>query len=231
MPPTASTTSEDHNRRTPLSRQRVLQGAVRLADRVGVLGFTIRKLAEELDTKPMTIYHHVDGKEAILDGMIDVVFDEIDLPPTDLTWPEALRVRCTSAREVLARHPWATPLMESRSTPGPHTLAHHEAVLATLRSGGLSIPLTAHAYAILDSYVYGFALQEASLPIQASDDLADLATSIFDQSTMAAYPHLAELTTQHVLQPGYDFGSSFDYGLEMLLDGLATAAEREASDT
>ena len=118
--------------------------------------------------------------------------------------------------------------MESRATPGPETLAHHEAVLATLRRGGLSIPLTAHAYAILDSYVYGFALQEATLLIETEEDLADVAASIMDEAAMAAYPHLAELTIEHVLQPGYDFGSSFTYGLDLLLDGLAAAAEREA---
>ncbi len=214
--------------RTPLSRERVLDGGVALADRIGVMSFTIRKLADELGTRPMTIYHHVDGKDAILDGMIDRVFAAIDLPPDDQPWKDAVRARCVSARSVLARHPWATPLMESRSSPGPETLAHHDAMLGTFRRGGLSLPLTAHAYAILDSYVYGFALQEATLVVEADVDLVDLAEGML--AALAEYPHMAEFTTGHVLQPGYDFTSSFEFGLDLLLDGLAEAAAREASE-
>ncbi|MBY5162149.1 TetR/AcrR family transcriptional regulator C-terminal domain-containing protein [Salsipaludibacter albus] len=222
------TTEATADERVPLSRERVLDGAVALADRIGVMSFTIRKLADELDTKPMSIYHHVDGKDAILDGMIDRVFAQITTPPEDLGWKEAVRVRCLSAREVLGRHPWATPLMESRATPGPETLGHHDAVIGTFRRGGLSIGLTAHAYAIIDSYVYGFALQEATLVTEADTDLTELAEGMLAE-VMADYPHLAELTTEHVLQPGYDFGSSFAYGLDLLLDGIAAAAEREAT--
>lgn len=220
MPPS----SPDTDVRTPLTAERVLEGAVALADRIGMQPFTIRKLAEELGVKPMTIYHHVDGKDAILDGMVDTVFAKIDLPPDDLGWKEAIRARCVSARAVLARHPWATPLMESRTNPGPATLHHHDAVLACLRRGGLSVELTAHAYAILDSYVYGFALQEATLLIEAEDDLVEVAAAMMGADFASAYPHLTELTTEYVLQPGYDFGASFEIGLDLLLDGIEAAA-------
>ena len=215
--------------RPVLTPQRVIAAAVQLADAIGVDALTIRKLAAELDVKPMTIYHHVSNKEAIIDGMVDVVFDEIDLPPTDLDWKQAIRRRAASAREVLARHPWAAPLMESRTSPGPATLRHHDAVLGCLRAGGFSLEMTAHAYAVIDAYVYGFALQEASLPATAGDEMADLAQSMSAAMPAGEYPHLVEFTTEHVLRPGYDFGREFDFGLDLILDGLeadlaATAA-------
>ncbi len=183
-------------------------------------GFTIRKLATAIDVKPMTIYHHLPNKEAIIDGMVDLIFAEIDLPPVGGDWKEAMRRRARSARTVLARHPWATPLMESRTNPGPATLKHHDAVLGCLRQGGFSIEMTAHAYALIDAYIYGFALQEASLPATGGEDMAELADAIVEQFPADAYPYLMELTTEHVLKPGYDFGSEFEFGLSLILDGL-----------
>ncbi|MGK0331075.1 MAG: AcrR family transcriptional regulator, partial [Minisyncoccia bacterium] len=130
----------------------MLSGALTLADEIGIDDFTIRRLADVLDVKPMTIYHHVPSKEAIIDGMVDVVFSEIGLPDAALGWKAAVRGRCASARVVLARHRWAAPYMESRTSPGAATLAHHDAVLGCLRSG-MSIEMTAHAYAMLDAFV------------------------------------------------------------------------------
>lgn len=210
--------------RQALSPQRVIAAAVALADADGVDALTIRKLATELDVKPMTIYHHVPNKEAIIDGMVDVVFAEIDLPPTDLDWKRAIRQRATSAREALARHPWAAPLMESRTSPGPATLRHHDAVLGCLRAGGFSLEMTAHAYAVIDAFIYGFALQEANLPATAGGEMADLAQAMSAAMPMGEYPHLVEFTTQHVLRPGYDFGHEFDFGIDLVLDGLEAAA-------
>lgn len=211
--------------RTTLTRARVLRDAVALADDIGMDGFTIRKLATALDVGPMTIYHHVPNKEAIIDGMVDLVFSEIELPPTDTDWKAGMRHRARSARAVLARHPWATPLMESRTTPGPATLRHHDAVIGCLRNGGLSIETTAHAYALVDSYIYGFALQETNMPATAGDDMADVATAITGDLPVGEYPHLMELTAEHVLQPGYDFGAEFQYGLDLILDGLDAASQ------
>lgn len=223
-----TTTAEGDWHRPRLTRERVLETAVSLADRIGIEDLTIRRLAAELDVKPMTLYHHVPGKEAILDGVADLVFAEIDDPPEDLPWKDALRHRCVSARHVLRRHPWATPLLESRTSPGPATLHHHDAVLGCLRRGGLSWQLTAHAYAILDAFVYGFALQEASLPSSEGADLAELADQMVAAFPPGMYPHFLGFTTQHVLRPGYSFGVSFDVGLDLLLDGLEAAAIREA---
>lgn len=210
--------------RTPLSRERVLAGAVALADKIGVESLTIRKLATELGVKPMTIYHHVANKEAIIDGMVDIVFAEIDTPPTDRDWKSAMRHRAESARTVLARHPWAAPLMESRTSPGPATLNHHDAVIGCFRRGGFSWELTAHAYALIDAYIYGFALQEANLPATGGDDLGELAETIFESFPVGDYPHLMEFTAEHVMQPGYDFRAEFAFGLDLILDGLEAAA-------
>lgn len=206
--------------RPALTRQRVIDAAVGLADREGIDALTIRALAVELDTRPMTLYHHVAGKDAILDGVVDQVFAEIELPLTDLPWRAAMRQRCLSAREVLRRHPWATSLMESRATPGPANLAHHDAVLACLRGGGLEWQLVAHAYALLDAFVYGFAVQEASLPFGDSEHTAELADQIMAAFPPGAYPAFVEFTTQHVLRPGYSFDDSFGFGLDLLLDGI-----------
>ncbi|MCP5024981.1 MAG: TetR family transcriptional regulator [Actinomycetia bacterium] len=218
------TTTGDGSPQAPLTAQRVLAGAIALADRIGIEPFTIRKLAIELDVKPMTIYHHLPNKEAILDGMVDIVFSEIELPPVATFWKTAIRLRSVSAREVLGHHPWAAPLMESRTSPGFATLRHHDAVLGCFRQGGFSVPMTAHAYAIIDSFIYGFALQEANLPFGGGDEIAELADSIMKDFPVDEFPHLAELTGQHVLQPGYGFGHSFEVGLDLLLDGLEAMA-------
>ncbi len=210
--------------RAPLSQERVIAGAVELADAIGIDPLTIRKLAAHLGVTPMAIYHHVASKEEIVDGMVDTVFAEIELPPPAQDWKAAIRVRSRSARAVLARHPWATPLMETRTNPGPAVLGHHDAVIGCLRRGGLSVAMTAHAYALIDAFVYGFALQEAGLPFDTPEEAAAVAAAMAEGFPADAYPHLAELTFEHVLVPGYDFAAEFDYGLDLLLDALAERA-------
>jgi AcrR family transcriptional regulator len=207
-------------KRVPLSRERVLRGAIAVADAAGIGALTMRSLAQELGVKPMTLYHHVANKDEILDGIIDVVFSEIDLPSADADWQTAMRQRAISARRVLARHPWATPLMESRTNPGPATLRQHDSVIGTLRRAGFSIQMTAHAFSLLDSYVYGFAVQEAGLPFDSPEAVPEVADAILAQFPSEEYPHLAELATEHVLQPGYDYGNEFEFGLDLILDGL-----------
>lgn len=211
-------------KRAPLNARRILEAAVALADTIGIDSFTIRKLATALDTAPMTIYHHVRSKEELIDGMVEIVFDEIGKPPEELDWKEAIRIRCHSAREVLGRHRWAAPLMESRTSPGPANLAHHDAVIACLRRGGLSLQLTAHAYAILDSFVYGFAFEEATLPGSDSAELTRIAQEMSLDLQLEHYPALAEFTAGHVLQPSYNFGDSFAFGLDLIIAGLDRAS-------
>jgi AcrR family transcriptional regulator len=207
--------------RVPLSRERVLAGAVALADADGIAALTIRSLAQHLDVKPMSLYYYVANKSEILDAIVDVVFSEIDLPTVDGDWRSEIHLRATSARQVLRRHSWAIGLLESRTTPGPATLRHHDAMLGTLRSAGFSIAMTAHAYALIDSYVYGFALQEAALPFEGPDTVATVAAPMMEQFSAGGYPHLVELTTEHILQPGYDFGDEFEFGLNLILDALS----------
>lgn len=214
-------------KRTPLSAQRIFVEAVALADAEGMAGVTMRKLADRLGVEPMSIYHHVANKEQIIDGMVDLVFAEIELPQLGEDWRMALRARTASGREVLGRHPWAIPLMETRTTPGPATLRHHDAVLGALRSSGFSIVLAAHAIALLDAFMYGFAMEEANLPFSTPEETAALAADVLDQFPSQDYPHLAELTAEHVLAPGYDFGAEFDFGLDLILDGLARLAHTE----
>jgi AcrR family transcriptional regulator len=206
--------------RLRLSRERVLRGAVAVADRGGLDALTIRSLAESLGAKPMSVYHYVANKDKILDGIVDLVFSEIELPTTTGEWRGEMRRRAVSARKVLRAHPWAVGLMESRTSPGPATLRHHDAVIATLRAAGFSPELTAHAYALLDSYTYGFALQEAGLPFDATDSVADVAEPIMERFSTGEYPHLVEMATDYYLRPGYDFGDEFEWGLDLILDGL-----------
>lgn len=214
--------------RRTLTRPRVLEGAVAIADRAGVGALTMRALADEVGVKPMSLYHHVEGKDDVLDGIVDLVFSQIDLPREELGWREAIRRRCLSAREVLRAHPWATPLMETRTSPGPATLAHHDAVVATFRRAGFSVPMTAHAYSLVDSYVYGFALQEAGLPFDTPEEAAAVAEAMLEQMPDGEHPHLEELAAEHVLQPGYDYGDEFAWGLDLILDGLERAQGRGA---
>ena len=223
-------TDPDAAPRTPLTRQRVLRAAVALADRGGVGALSMRKLAQELGVEAMSLYHHVANKDDILDGIVDVVFGEIELPTGEAGWEAAMRRRAVSAREALRRHPWATGLMESRRTPGPANIRHHDAVLGVLRNAGFPIELAAHAYSLLDSYIYGFALQEASLPFHTPEEAAEVAQEIMSVFPADDYPHLAEIATEHALQPGYDYGDEFLYGLDLILDGLARARAAAGGD-
>lgn len=214
-------------RRAPLSREGVLRAAIAIADAGGLAALTIRSLADELGVKPMSVYHHVANKEAIIDGVIDIVFSEIELPPADADWQAALRRRANSARAVLRRHPWATPLMESRSHPGPATLQHHDAVLGSLRRGGFPIKLAGHAYSLLDSYIYGFALEEAALPFTPRD-VDDVIVDFLAQFPAEQYPYLVEFAQQRVMQPGYDYGDEFEFGLELIFDALERRLQHES---
>jgi len=193
----------------------------------------MRRLAHEIGVEAMSLYHHVANKDDILDGIVDIVFSEIELPSGDADWKAAMRQRAISVREALLRHPWATGLMESRSTPGPETLRHHDAVLGILRNAGFSVELAAHAYSLLDSYIYGFALQETNLPFKTSEELAAVGETILGHLSADEFPHFTEMAVEHALQPGYDYGNNYLFGLDLILDGLDraldTARSRSAS--
>ena len=215
----------------PLSKERVLHAAVALAVRDGIESLTMRKLADELGAGAMSLYHYVPNKDELLDGMVEIVFGEIELSTTDVDWKTAMRRRAISTREVLNRHRWAVGLMESRTTPGPASLRVHNAVLGYLREGGFSIELTIQAYSVLDAYIYGFALQEKSVPFESAEEAAAVAeeqvrefAELAEEREFAAlaeeFPYLAEVVAGHVAEVGFDFATAFEFGLDLILDAL-----------
>ncbi len=210
--------------RRPLTRKRVLRAAMVQADRGGLEELTMRKLADALHVAPMALYRHVANRDDLIDAMIDVVFSEIEAPLPDVDWRTAMRRRGISLRDALLRHRWATGLMESRARPGPANLGHHDAVLGNLRASGFSLELAAHAYSALDSYIYGFALTKMNLPFDASTDMSEMADRMLEPFPADTYPHLVEFITGHAMKPGYDYGGEFEYGLDLVLDGLERAA-------
>ncbi|MCO1654913.1 TetR/AcrR family transcriptional regulator C-terminal domain-containing protein [Pseudonocardia humida] len=213
--------------RSPLNRDRVLRAAADLADRDGLAALTMRKLGQELGVEAMSLYKHVANKDEVLDGLAELVLGEFDLPTDDVGWRQAMRRRAVSARAALARHPWGTVVL-SRTRPGPAMLRNLDSVIGSLRRAGFSVELAAHAFSLLDSYVYGYAVQEASLPFDTPAELTELTASIMDGFSAAAYPHLAEMGAELIMKPGYDHGEQFGYGLELVLDGLERARDAAA---
>jgi AcrR family transcriptional regulator len=215
-------TDTEAPRRIPLTRERVLDAATRLADRGGIESLSMRKLGQELGVEAMAIYYHFTDKEEVVDGIVDIVFDEVTLPAAGPDWRTGMRVRALSLRDALARHRWAIGLMESRRSPGPASLRHHDAVLGCLRSSGFDLPMAAHAYSVLDGYIYGFALTKMSLPFETTA-VAEVAQTMLRPFRPDEYPNLVEFIEDHAMQPGYDFADEFTYGLDLILDGLARA--------
>ena len=209
--------------RNRLSRERVVRAAIAHADAVGLEALSMRKLAEELGVVPMALYRHVANKDDLIDGMVDVVFSEIGLPSGGADWKSAMRRRGISLRDVLARHRWAIGLLESRTNPGPANLRHHDAVLGSLRAAGFSVEMAAHAYSVLDGYIYGFALTKMNLPFDSTTDIAEAAQTMLEPFPLNEYPNLLEFITDHAMKPGYDYGDEFEYGLDLILDGLERA--------
>lgn len=212
--------------RPRLSRSLVLRGAVAVADAGGIGALTMRSLADALEAKPMSIYHHVANKEDVLDGIVDQVFSEISLPEIGREWQSEMRRRAVSARAAMLRHTWAIGLVQTRTNPGPATLKHHDAVIGTLREAGFSVEMTAHAFALIDAYVYGFALSEATLPISGPETVTEVAGRMLDRSSAEDYPYLTEFSIEHVMKPGYAFGREFEFGLDLILNGLAGLQEQ-----
>jgi AcrR family transcriptional regulator len=203
-----------------LSKARLVTEALRLADLEGVEGLSMRRLAGVLGAGAMSLYHYVANKDELLDAMIDVVFQEIELPPLDIDWQSAMRREATSARDVLARHPWAISLMESRTTPGPANLRHREAVTACLRRAGFSVVMATHANWLLNSYVYGYALQTASLPFDTAVELAQMTEDVYlPQLPPDEFPYLNESATT-LAASGYDPTDEFSFGLDLVLAAL-----------
>lgn len=211
--------------RTPLSLERIVVAAVEVADRNGLGAVSMRNVGKALGVEAMSLYHHVAGKEALLDALVEWVFAGIDLPEPGEPWRTAMYRRAASARDRLAGHSWAVGLIESRSAPGPALLRHHDAVLGSLRGGGFSVADAAHAFSVIDAYVYGFVVTEVNLPFDSPAEVEDIAAAMMETMPEGDYPHLTELIVSHALQPGYDHTSEFGYGLDLILDGLARLVE------
>jgi AcrR family transcriptional regulator len=212
-------TAKRAQRRAPLSRERVLEAAITLADRGGLEALSMRKLGQELGVEAMAMYYHFANKDEVLNGIVDLVFSEIDLPAAGGDWRTAMRQRAISVREALSRHRWAIGLMESRRNPGPANLRHHDAVIGSLRAAGFDMAMAAHAYSLLDSYIYGFALTKMNLPFETGQ-AAEVAESMLEPFPVDEYPNLVAFITEHAMKPGYDYEDEFEYGLDVILDGL-----------
>jgi AcrR family transcriptional regulator len=210
--------------RVQLSRERVLQTAVAFADEHGFEALSMRKLGDELGTSAMALYYYVPNKERLLDGMIELVFAEIDPPSTEGDWKAEMRKRALSTRQALRRHPWAVGEMEGRTEHGPANLRLHNDVLGCLRTAGFSIENTVRAYSVQDAYIYGFALQERDMSSETPDDFAAEAKRqmVEYQAVLADYPYLVEVVGGHVAEAGYDYESEFLFGLNLILEGLET---------
>jgi AcrR family transcriptional regulator len=216
---TTDAASEARSRRR-LSRERVVRAAIEQADEGGLEALTMRTLAEMLEVAPMALYRHVADKDDLIDAMVDAVFAEIGVPAGGGDWKTAMRRRAVSVREVLSRHRWAIGLMESRRSPGPANLRHHDAVMGRLRAAGFSLAMTAHAHSLLNSYIYGFALTAMNLPFETTAEVAQVAQHLLGRVPVNEYPNLVEFITEHAVKPGYDHEGQFEYGLDVILDGL-----------
>ena len=206
--------------RAPLSRELVLRAAITVADEVGLQALTMRRLGKHLGFEAMSLYKHVANKEDLLNGIADIVIGQIEVPSIDGGWKAGMRQRAASARQVLVSHPWAIGILENRGTMGPGALRYVDAVIGSLRAGGFSVEMAAHAFLLLDSYVYGFVVQELSMPIGTASEAATEAESVLAEIPTDEYPHLTEMATEHARGPAFDYVHEFEFGLELILDGL-----------
>ncbi|WP_348786965.1 TetR/AcrR family transcriptional regulator [Leifsonia sp. NPDC080035] len=220
-----STSKPDRQR---LSRDLVLRSALTIADREGSAGLTMRLLSTELGVVPMALYKHVANKDELIDGIVDLVWAEVEPPDASgdpAQWRPAMRARAVSLRETLRRHPWAVGLMETRMRPGPANLAQHNAMMGCLRRAGFSFRNTVHVTSVLDAYVYGFALQQQTLPFDTAEESGEVAQQKLEQQPAelaelaARFPYLIEVVAE-LATAGYDYDAEFETGLDLILDGV-----------
>ncbi|MGH2384477.1 MAG: TetR/AcrR family transcriptional regulator C-terminal domain-containing protein [Candidatus Limnocylindria bacterium] len=206
--------------RVPLSRERVLRAAIGLADEAGIESLTMRRLAQELGVEAMSLYHHVAKKDDILNGIVDIVIGEFELPSPGADWKAALRTTAISAHEILVRHPWAASLVLSASGVSPARLRYMDAILGTLRAAGFSADMTDHAYHALESHIMGFTLWEVGMNLGSDEDLKAMASAFLQTLPRDELPHLVEHVEQHLKPPRSDDQGEFAFGLDLILDGL-----------
>lgn len=205
--------------RSPLSRERIVDAAIRVADERGLDGISMRNVGRQLGVEAMSLYHHVANKEELLDALVERVFGEIELPAVDAPWRAAMFGRAASARRVLSAHPWALGVLESRPSPPSAVLRYYDTILGCLRHGGFSISLAAHAFSAIDAYVFGFVLTEQNLPFEPGEGADEFVAGLAPPAD--EFPHLAELIAAQVTGRNYDYADEFEYGLNLVLDALA----------
>lgn len=210
--------SKKTKKRIPLSRERILQAAMNYANQQGIESLSMRKLAEQLKVEAMSLYNHVAHKEDLLNGMVEAVVSEIDVPDMSLQWQDALRQRAHSAHQVLLRYPWAALLIVSRLNVGPAMLRYVDATIGCLVQAGFSYPLADHAWNAIDSHIYGFTLQELNFPLEP-EQYADAASEFLPQLPAGEYPYLTGMS-QQVISGQHNGLHDFEFGLEILLAGL-----------
>lgn len=211
--------AEQPESRLPLNRNRILAAAVEIADERGVGAITMRELASRLCVEAMSLYNHVANKDDILDGIADLVAEEFDLPENVAHWREAMRRRAVSAHEVFGRHPWAPALFDSRQSSGPARLHYFDWVLGKLMTAGFSVDGASRAFSLLDSYIYGFGIQQFNYSADGDASSEEMADAILAFIPTEKYPYLHQMAS-HTMQTGYDAEADFNFGLEIILDGL-----------
>lgn len=209
-------------RRGPLTRERVLSRAVALADRDGLESVSMRRLAKACGVEAMSLYNHVANKDDLIDGMVDTVFGEIEVP-SDVDWRTAMRRRAISVREALLRHRWAIGMMESRAGARPERMPEsmrvHDAVMGCLRESGFPFEMAVHAYSVQDAYIYGFLLQEKTMPFETPEESGEIVAAQAQSAAFQEFPYLMEVATE-LPKRGYDYATEFEFGLDLILDGL-----------
>lgn len=212
-------------RRAPLTRDRVLRAALELADEGGTAALTMQRIGARLGVEAMSLYRHVRNKDDILDGIVDLVFAEIEPPADRSDWRTVLRARSIATRAALRRHPWAITLMESRLTPGPANLRAHEDTLTVLLDTGCSAIMATHAYNLVDSYVLGFVLQEVNFPFRNAEELAAMSEELLANLQADEYPSSARVARE-LLTSGFDYADEFEFGLDLILDAIGPLLPR-----
>jgi AcrR family transcriptional regulator len=211
--------------RQPLNRERVLKAGLQLADEAGLESLSMRRLGQMLGVEAMSLYNHVASKEDLLDGLADIAIEEIEVSSEGLAWKEAMRRRAISVHEMLVRHPWASSVIESRTNPSAARSRYPEQVVAILRRAGFSPEMALHAFFTLDSYIYGFVVQEENMPSGTPEELAEMAGSILSALPAREYPYLHEIVVDHVMKAGFSYADEFAFGLDLILDGLERARD------
>jgi AcrR family transcriptional regulator len=202
-----------------LTRERVLRAALAMADESGIGSLSMRLLGSRLGVEAMSLYNHVANKDEILDGILELVVEEITIPAVGAEWRPAMKERAVSALLAFKRHPWASALMDSRIGAGPARLRYFDAMIGTLLGAGFSLELAARSFSVLDSYIYGFGHQQRSITTNDERQDKKRAKAFRDIMPEGVYPHLARMA-ELTMKNGYDADADFEFGLTLILDGL-----------